>query len=629
MAQSPEAALAAVKEDRLKKHGGLLGVTPGDVAKIKRENKAAGLTDEERIKKDFRLFLTLVWRHLGYSDPTPIQLSMAQYLQYGPDRAVIMAFRGAAKSFITMAFALWTLYVDPQAKVLVVSGSLKRSAAFTFQALALIREMPLLRHLTPGPNQRQSSTMFDVGPARPDQSSSFMAAGITGQIVGFRANLIIGDDVETNTNSLTVDMREKLGHAIKEFDAIIKPDGKIKFLGTPQTSASIYNEMPKRGYAVRIWTARYPTEEKAREYGANLAPYILKRMVGNEGKTTEPTRFSDADLGARELSWGRSGFSLQYMLDTSMSDANKFPLRLRELIVMALDMERGPDAVSWGNNDRLRLDIPFVGGVISGDALYGPASASDAYTKWEEVRAFIDPSGKGDDETTLTIGAKLNGRVFLLWQGGWLDGFGDITLKAIAKALVRWRVGHCRIESNFGGGMFSKLLEPHVTKAWKEYNDKVPHSQHGGTALEEERADRVQKELRIIEVMEPLLNQHRLVVNSEVVIQDYEHVKMLTEGEGSLGEMGDRYGLFSQLTNLTRERDCLAHDDRIDGLAGLVKQWVEELGVDPALMAARTGEEALQEELLKLAGINLDEEDESPSARSSRHQTGRRKSGWQ
>src|SRR5690606_25416289 len=110
-------------------------------------------------------------------------------------------------SFITMAFALWTLYVDPQAKVLVVSGSLKRSAAFTFQALALIREMPLLRHLTPGPNQRQSSTMFDVGPARPDQSSSFMAAGITGQIVGFRANLIIGDDVETNTNSLTVDMR--------------------------------------------------------------------------------------------------------------------------------------------------------------------------------------------------------------------------------------------------------------------------------------------------------------------------------------------------------------------------------------------------------------------------------------
>jgi len=106
--------------------------------------------------------------------------------------------------------------------------------------------------------------------------------------------------------------------------------------------------------------------------------------------------------------------------------------------------------------------------------------------------------------------------------------------------------------------MFSKLLEPHVTKARKEHNDKVPAALHGGTGLEEERADRVQKELRIIEVMEPLLNQHRLVVNAEVVIQDYEHVKMLTEGEGALGEMGDRYGLFSQLTNLTRERDCLA-----------------------------------------------------------------------
>jgi len=69
--------------------------------------------------------------------------------------------------------------------------------------------------------------------------------------------------------------------------------------------------------------------------------------------------------------------------------------------------------------------------------MYGPASVTDAYSNWEEVRAFIAPSGKGDDEPPLTIGAKLNGRVFLLWQGGWLDGFGDITLKAISAALVR------------------------------------------------------------------------------------------------------------------------------------------------------------------------------------------------
>lgn len=621
MTQDPQAALEAVREHR--KHGSLLGVTPGDVAKIARENREAGLTDEERIKKDFRLFLTLVWRHLGYSDPTPIQMSMAQYLQYGPDRAVIMAFRGAAKSFITMAYALWTLYVDPQAKVLVVSGSMKRSAAFTYQVKALIDEMPLLQHLKPGPSQRSSSTMFDVGPARPDQSASFMAAGITGQIVGFRANLIIGDDVETNTNSLTVEMREKLAYAVKEFDAIIKPGGRIKFLGTPQTAASIYNDMPKKGYAVRIWTARFPSEEKARLYGGTLAPFIIKRMVGMEGKTTEPTRFPDADLAARELSWGKSGFALQYMLDTSMSDANKFPLRLRDLIVMSLDMERGPSAVSWGNNDRLRLNLPFIGGVIPGDAMYGPASVTEAFSPWEEVRAFIDPSGKGDDETTLTIGAKLNGRVFLLWQGGWRDGFGDITLKAIAKALVRWRVGWCRIESNFGGGMFLKLLEPHVVKAWKEHNDKVPAAHHGGTTLEEERADRVQKELRIIEALEPLLNQHRLVVNSEVVQQDYEFVEALDEGETN-----DRYSLFSQLTNLTREKDCLAHDDRIDGLAGLVKQWVEELGVDPSLMASRSAEEALQEELLKLAGVNLDEEDDVGGSISHRHGSGRRRTGW-
>ena len=27
--------------------------------------------------RDFRVFLTLVWRHLGLPDPTPVQLSIA------------------------------------------------------------------------------------------------------------------------------------------------------------------------------------------------------------------------------------------------------------------------------------------------------------------------------------------------------------------------------------------------------------------------------------------------------------------------------------------------------------------------------------------------------------------------
>lgn len=609
----------------------VLGVTKADVAKEAKKSREDGLTDEQRIKKDFRVFLTLVWRYLGLPDPTPIQLSMAQFLQYGPERFVIMAFRGVAKSFVTMAFALWTLYVDPQKKVLVVSGSKKRADAFTFQSLAIIRGMPLLQHLAPRPEQRQSSSMFDVGPAKPDQSASFTAAGITGQITGLRADLIVGDDVETATNSLTVLMREKLADAVREFDAIIKPGGRIGYLGTPHTADSIYNKLAGRGYLVRIWTARYPTATQLRAYGDKLAPFILNRATPDvAGTSTEPTRFTDEDLAKREMSWGKSGFALQYMLDTSLSDATKYPLKLADLMVMGLDLEKGPDSISWGKDERLVLNLPVIGG-ISSDIVHRPASVSEQYSKWEEVRACIDPSGDGADETAMAIVAKLNGRLFLLYCNGWVDGYSEATLRAIAKALVKFRVGRCRIESNFGGGMFLSLLTPILIDEWKKHNDSVPTARHGGTVLEEERAARVQKEQRIIEDMEPVMNQHRLVVAQEVIEADYEaYQARRQDGDGT--ETAHIYSLFHQLTNITREKDCLAHDDRIEAVGAVVGTFREELGVNPDDMASMREEDRIIAELEKLMGEadglqGLSGVAHRAAARAQRRGSGRRRAG--
>ena len=303
------------------------------------------------IKDDFRVFLTLLWRHLGLPDPTPLQLDIAWYLQHHQwsgeiDHLIIMAFRGAAKSWITGAYVLWTLHRDPQKKVLVASGSVRRSVAFVNWCLNLIAEWPLLQYLRPKPNQRQSSTAFDVGPARPDQTPSVFAVGITAQIVGFRGDLIVGDDVETNTNSMTPVMREKLAESVKEFDAIIKPGGQIIFLGTPQTEASIYNELAKRGYVIRIWPARYPTGKQRRMYGDKLAPWVSHQLDRNPklaGRPVEPTRFSDEDLLTREISWGKAGFALQFMLDTSLSDVDRYPLRISDISTMSLDRRTGPD----------------------------------------------------------------------------------------------------------------------------------------------------------------------------------------------------------------------------------------------------------------------------------------------
>jgi hypothetical protein len=563
------------------------------------ENHWSTQTYGDPVKDDFRVFLTLLWRFLGLPDPTALQLDIAWHLQHhgwtkGIDRWIVMAFRGAAKSWITAAYVLWNLLRDPQLKIGVFSGSAKRSVNFVNFCLNIIAEMPELKHLRPKPNQRQSSSSFDVGPSRPDQTPSVFALGITATVVGFRADIIIGDDVETNKNSMTPDMRDKLADAVREFDAIIKPYGQIIFLGTPQTEASIYNTLSKRGYQVIIWCARYPTGKQRRQYGERLAPWITHQLSKNPslvGTSTEPTRFSDEDLAGREISWGKAGFALQYMLDTSLADVDRYPLRLRDIIVLSLDRVMGPDAIAWGAGEHLRLrDVQPIS--LDGDALYGAASLSELYSKYTAISAFIDPSGRGADETTLTIGGVVNATPFLLKQAGWMDGYGEETLKDIARLLVEFNVRKCRIEEDFGQGMFAKLLQPYVKDAWKKANKERPRTDQGVTAIESERSAKVQKELRILEVLEPVFQSHRLVIAKEVLQED---VSQVNRRDGT--ELRDRYSLMYQITRLTREKDCLTHDDRVEGLSGLLNMFLDMMGLHPGEEAEKRRARDLDEEL--------------------------------
>ena len=226
--------------------------------------------------QDFRYFLIITWRHLNLPDPTPVQLDIAEYLQYGPRRKIIQAFRGVGKSWITSTYVVWKLRMNPQLKFLVVSASKDRADNFSTFTMRLINEMPILAPLRPEDSQRNSKISFDVAPALASHQPSVKSLGITSQLTGSRADLIIADDVETSGNTQTQTMREKLSEAIKEFEAIIKPEkqSRIIFLGTPQVEQSIYNKLQERGYKVRFWTARYPTENQLKSYGSSLAPVI-------------------------------------------------------------------------------------------------------------------------------------------------------------------------------------------------------------------------------------------------------------------------------------------------------------------------------------------------------------------
>ena len=144
---------------------------------------------EERLKGDFKVFLTLVWRELDLPKPTRAQLAIADYLQHGPKRLQISAFRGVGKSWITAAFVLWTLFVDPDRKIMVISASKERADNFSIFCQKLILDIDWLSHLRPrNDDQRWSRISFDVGPARPHQAPSVKSVGITGQMTGSRSS---------------------------------------------------------------------------------------------------------------------------------------------------------------------------------------------------------------------------------------------------------------------------------------------------------------------------------------------------------------------------------------------------------------------------------------------------------
>jgi len=504
----------------------------------------------------FKNFAWYIWQELGLPPPTPIQYDIADFLQSGPRRRVIMAYRGVGKSWLTAAYACWLLWKDPQHKIMVVSASKERADGFSIFVKRLIETMPELNHLKPRPEQRTSNLAFDVGPATPDQTPSVRSIGVTGQMTGGRADTVIADDIEVPKNSMTVIQRETLAERVKEFDAILKPGGEIIYLGTPQTEESLYNKLPERGYRIRIWPARYPKDSKHRAvYGDRLAPLIADAWDANPKlawQNCEAIRFTDDDLMEREASYGRSGFMLQFMLDASLADSERYPLKLSDLIVMDVDREVAPIRVVYSSGPEYIVpDLPSVG--FTGDRLYRPmyvASEMETYTG--KVMA-IDPSGRGGDETGYAVIGMLRGMMHCRRAGATKGGYDDETLETLAHIARAEQVNTILVESNFGDGMFLTMLSGVLARI---YPCSVEEVKHYGTS----------KEHRIIDALEPVLNQHRLVMDATVLRTDQKS--------------DQRYQLFYQLTRITRDRGALRHDDRLEALAMAVKFWADQLARD-------------------------------------------------
>lgn len=529
---------------------------------------------------DFRKVVVHVWQGLSLPLPTPVQLDIAKFLSDNTiDRKLIEAFRGVGKSYLTVAFVLWKLRLNPELKFLVVSASMKFAREFVTFCKQLLYNDDLFKCMIPEPHQRSASDAFDVAFIKPDKSPSVKAVGITGQMTGSRADYIIFDDVETPNNSLTNEQRMKLSESIKEAAAILKVGGSIIYLGTPQTESSIYNLLGDRGFITRIWTARYPTIEKLASYGEKIAPAIKQAVEDNPeiaGMPTDPKRFNEDELLSRELEYGKSGFALQFMLDTSLSDYERYPLKLQDLIIFDLDKELSPEKVLHTRTKENRLQVASCG--LQGDYFYQGILAVDNYLPYKQRILVIDPSGRGQDETSYCVLYERDGYLFLMTVGGFQGGYEETTLEKLSAVAKSYKAQKIVIESNYGDGMFSSLLLPVLKK-----NDIL--------AEIVEVRNHTMKERRIIDTLEPVLNSHRLIVNRSVIEAD--SISTLSYPEN----IRHRYMLFYQLTHIIAEKNALAHDDRLDCLAMGVAHFVDNMKSDVDVKIQERIDRALKLEL--------------------------------
>lgn len=508
--------------------------------------------------KNFKNFLYLCWKAINLPDPTPVQYAIADYLQFGGTteqskrNRIIQAFRGIGKTFITAAYVCFRLYLNCNEKVLIVSASKDKAVEIAKFIRDLINLLPELQHLVPDTRQdnRDAITAFDVAGCTPAVAPSVKVLGVGGQLTGCRATIIIADDIETSENCRSQEMRDKIKNAVTEFDNIIVPGGEITYLGTPHTEQSLYNELvDKRGYDLRIWTAKYVHPDKWPRYNGHLAPFVIDAVNDDfflVDTSTEPLRFSDQDLLEREMKMGRSKFQMQFMLDPTLSDMERYPLRCSDLIIMDLDKDKAPEKVAYASdNEKVINDVICPG--FGNDRFHKPMYVADKWMEYTQKILIMDPAGSGADEFSYKVLGLLNSQIFLLDLGIVLGGYTERNLTKLALVAKEYKVNCAYYEANFGDTMFASLFMPYLRK-------------YHPCGLEPIKNNK-QKELRIIETLEPVLNQHRLIVNKSLIEKDQKLCENYPPDKRTV------YQMFYQLTHITKDRGCLEHDDRIDDLA--------------------------------------------------------------
>lgn len=534
----------------------------------------------------FEPFLYDVMTHLMGFDCSPLQLSIARYLQFGPTYRMIQAQRGQAKTTITGAYGVWRIIHDPSTRVLIISSGGPMATEISGWIIQIIEGMDVLECLRADKNNgdRSSVEAYDVHWVLkgPEKSPSIASVGITSNLQGKRADVLIADDIESSKNSATEHQRDRLRHLTKDFSSICST-GDIIYLGTPQSVDSIYNGLPSRGFDVRIWPGRFPTTLEIENYGKFLAPDILAAMtehpdlrrggglLGDRGQPTDPVLLGEEVLQKKELDQGMAYFQLQHMLDTRLSDAERYPLKSERLVFMNIPEARVPLIIDHVVAPEFKIATPPDWPIEV--SYYRAASFGAEFGTFNGTAMYVDPAGGGQngDETGYAVVRMSAGKLFLVAAGGVKGGISDEALDALTAIAVRWKPERINVEENFGKGALAAVWRP---KLFRKHSCAVEDDWSSG-----------QKELRIIDTLEPIIGSGRLIVDIDLLLEEQASLAHYPAQDRS------SYSMFYQLARITRDKASLRHEDRLEAVAGACRMFVESLQIDDKKASAAAARE--------------------------------------
>jgi hypothetical protein len=558
-----------------------------------------------KLIESYEFFIRALWYPIGSWKVAPLdtaEIDAINYMQHGPQKRGVIGFRSIGKThFITGGLAAWYLLRDPDKKILIVSKTLPEARKTVKMIRAWFQNIWFLQHLQPNKQlgQTDSLTEIECGPARDSRNPSITAVGITGQLPSKRAHIVIGDDVETAENTKTPEARAELMNTLTEFRAISSyGDQEIVFAGTYHNEDSVYPKLAKKGYEFITIPKVYPTLEE-RDGILNLAPSLAKRLdsgLAKPGDITCPLRVTKDDIVADKAE-GFRYWSMQCMCMMNLGQTNRYPLRLKDLIVQSVDTFKAPVSVTWGTKDHngsTRCPIPALG--LGDDAMYGPVMVDAHWSAYEgPTRAAIDPAGRGDDRTGLAIAASLAGMVWVKAVHGLEGGASEERLTELVSLLRRHNVREALLETNndvYGAyqSMLQNIIQKHVLKP-----NQDPLYPKGWNCSIKTIHSTMMKETRIIQTLEPIISGHRLVIDPSCLQPEEDEM----ENE-----------LQFQLTRICNERNCLREDGKIDALQMVVGSLVNSTKRDPFSAAGKARErdgKLLMADMMRREGAVIEE----------------------